>query len=317
MSSFQLFILLLSVFALSKGDYGAPQAPAYGGYQHPPSYHHPPPHQPYGGYPAPSYHQPPSYGHYEQPKHNCSVEDVTEIAEVCTPAFETNCEDVELTIKKVTAGQYCYDAARTVCSESTETIDNEVCSYNYNKKYEEASGSTVEVSFKKESNVQMVTVCQPSYGHGYHSYGHQYCKEVAQETSYNVPVVTPVDVPVRIGYPEPIKTCVNKPITLPRLSCETVTEQKCVDQPEVVDETVSIEKCTTRLGTPRCQKVELTLPKQKCIEIVYGYAEDPHPHQAEYPTQEHAAYPQPSYPEPTQYTQPSPPYSPKPDSKAA
>merc|ERR1712111_67104 len=102
------------------------------------------------------------------------------------------------------------------------------------------------VTFEKQTDVQMVTVCQPGHGYGYgHSgYGHNYCKEVAQETAYNVPVVTPVDVDVTVAYPEPIKTCVNKPISLPRVSC---------------------------------QEVELTLPKQVCVELVYGYAHEPEP----------------------------------------
>merc|ERR1712128_56900 len=42
---------------------------------------------------APAYHQP-HYG-YEKPRHNCSVVDVVESAEVCTPAFETVCENIE------------------------------------------------------------------------------------------------------------------------------------------------------------------------------------------------------------------------------
>merc|ERR1719420_1277829 len=45
---------------------------------------------------APVYHKP-HYG-YEQPKHNCSVQDVVETAEVCTPALETVCNPIELAI---------------------------------------------------------------------------------------------------------------------------------------------------------------------------------------------------------------------------
>merc|ERR1719499_3072834 len=45
---------------------------------------------------APAYHQP-HYG-YEK-KHNCSVVDVVESAEVCTPAFETVCENIEVPTK--------------------------------------------------------------------------------------------------------------------------------------------------------------------------------------------------------------------------
>ena len=253
--------------------------PAYKPYKPEPAYKPYQPAYPRPAYPSyPSYHKP-SYG-YEQPKHNCSVEDVTEDAEVCTPTLETSCENVELPIKKIVEGEYCYEVARTVCTESTETVDNEVCVYDYSKKYEDTEAQTVEVTFKRETDVQMVTVCQPGYGHGYHSYGHQYCKEVAQETQYNVPVVSPIDVPVRVGYPEAIKTCTNKPITLPRLSCEVVTEEKCVVQPEIEEATISVEKCTTKLGEPKCENVELTLPKQVCVELVYGYAEEKSEHYA-------------------------------------
>lgn len=251
-------------------------APHHAAPHHEPAYHHPAPaykaHEPAYHHPAPAYHQP-SYG-YEQPKHNCSVQDVTEEAEVCTPAFETVCENVDLAIKQIVDGEYCYDVSRTVCSESIEEIDNEVCSYSYERKYEDTTAQTVEVTFVKETNTQMVTVCQPGYGHGYHAYGHQYCKEVAQETAYNVPVVTPVDVDVKVAYPEPIKSCVNKPISLPRISCEVLTEEKCVSQPEVEEAIESVEKCVTQLAEPACQKVELTLPKQVCVELVYGYAEE-------------------------------------------
>ena len=125
----------------------------------------------------------------------------------------------------------------------------------------------------------MVTVCAPTYsGYGHGGYGHNYCNEVAQTTEYNVPVVTPVDVDVTVSYPEPIKTCVNKPILLPRVSCEDKVENKCITVPEVEDSTESVEKCVTKLAAPACQKVELTLPKQVCVELVYGYAHDPEPH---------------------------------------
>merc|ERR1712080_449959 len=94
---------------------------------------------------------------YEQPKHNCSVLDVVEIADVCTPALDT------------------------------------VCTHSYQPKTEATTAKTVEVSFKKECENMMVTVCQPNAGYGYHAYGHNYCKEVAQETCYNVPVLTVVE----------------------------------------------------------------------------------------------------------------------------
>ena len=235
--------------------------------------------------PAPAYHQPayhqpayhaPAYHGYEHPKHNCSVLDVVEAAEVCTPALATECTDIELGRKSVKDVEQCYTVTRTVCTESIEEIDNEVCSYSYQPKDEETTAKTVEVTFEKQCDTQMVTVCQPTPGYGYHSYGHNYCKEVAQETCYNVPVVTPVNPPVTVAYPEPIKTCVDKPISLPRISCADLSEEKCITVPEVEDDIAVIAKCITQLAAPACQNVELTLPKQVCKEINYGYAEDTH-----------------------------------------
>merc|ERR1711935_1163219 len=127
---------------------------------------------------------------YHAPKHNCSVVDVVESAEVCTPAFETVCETIEVATKKIIDVEQCYPVTRTVCSESVEVIDNEICVYSYAQKVVATTAKTVTVPFARECNTQMVTVCQPTPGYGYHQYGHNYCKEVAQETCYNVPVVT-------------------------------------------------------------------------------------------------------------------------------
>merc|ERR1712029_1316606 len=164
----------------------------------------------------------------------------------------------------------------TVCTESTQVIDNEICVYEYAQKTEETNAKTVEVSFNKQCDTQMVTVCQPTPGYGYHSYGHNYCKEVAQETCYNVPIVTPVEPAVMVAFPEPIKSGVDKPIDLIRISCEDLTAEKCITVPEVEEGVEQHEKCITQLAAPACQNIDLTLPKQVCKELNYGYAEDTH-----------------------------------------
>ena len=87
----------------------------------------------------------------------------------------------------------------TVCSESVEVIPNEICVYSYIQKVVDTSAKTVEVPFGKQCGTQMVTVCQPTPGYGYRSYGHNYCKEVTQETGSNIPIVTPVDHAVKIA----------------------------------------------------------------------------------------------------------------------
>merc|ERR1711892_1151374 len=294
MKVFSILALVPLSYA-SQLPYGHPPAypPIEPAYAHPePAYAHP---EPAYGHPAPAYGPPaPGYGyapaypapHYEHPKHNCSVQDVIEPAEVCTPAFETVCSPIELVIKKIVDKEQCYPVTRTVCTESIEEIANEICTYSYQQRAEATTAKIVEVTFDTPCKVQMVTVCQPApkgYGHGHggygHGYGHNYCQEVAQETCYNVPVLTVVEPAVEVAYPEPIKTCVNKPISLVRIACEDLTAEKCITVPEVEEATEVSEKCITQLAAPACQDIELTLPKQVCVELVYGHAEDTHKHE--------------------------------------
>merc|ERR1712179_856070 len=195
-----------------------------------PSPYHPAPvhHAPAYGHPAPAYgHPAPHHGYgYEEPKQNCSVVDVTEIAEVCTPTIATPCEDIALPIKVIEDIPYTYTVTRTVCTESIEVVPQEVCTYFYEQESADTVAKTVEVTFKKVTNVQMVTVCQPGhqgYGHGhggYGGYGHNYCKEVAQETAYNVPVVT----------------------------CADISEEKTIQVPTVVDSEVVVAHCKAEIG---------------------------------------------------------------------
>merc|ERR1711956_192110 len=71
--------------------------------------------------------------------------------------------------------------------------------------------------------------------------------------------------------------CVNKPINLPVVQCDVLEEERTIQVPSVEDSEVIVQKCTAGLGEPACQKVELTLPKQVCVELVYGYAHEPAP----------------------------------------
>merc|ERR1739848_873965 len=246
----------------------------------PPAPYHPEPsYQPAPYVPAPAsyhpapYHPAPSYGY--EPQANCSVENVSEYAEVCVPAFETACTYVELDIKKIVDKEQCNTITRTVCTEGYKTIPNKICSYKYQEKTDDAVATTVKVTFKKSEHTTYVSQCEPAgYGHGgYGGYGQQYCRDVPQITKYNSPVVTPDSVAVKVIYPEAVSVCVNKPISLPIITCRDVSEEKCITVPYIAYDKESVKKCETKLAAPSCSKVTLTLPKQVSIETApaYGY----------------------------------------------
>lgn len=218
---------------------------------------------------APQYHAAPAY---HTPKQNCSVVDEVVKAEVCTPALETKCSSVDLAVKVIVDKEQCQDITRTVCSAKDETIENKICVYTYEKESKDTTAKTVEVTYAKECKKQRVNVCQPAQGYNYHSYGQQYCKAEYQETCYNIPKVSPKDTDVSVVFPSPVKTCTDKSITIPRISCENITEEKCITVPETKEETEKVEKCEVTLAAPSCQYVDLTLPKQVCVGLVYGHA---------------------------------------------
>ena len=232
----------------------------------------------------PVVHHYPALAPYEKAKHNCSVDEIIEEVAVCTPDLESNCVDESTSIKIVTSRSQCYTTTRTICTVSDEDIDNEVCQYKYQNRIEKTNGKTVEIEFEKECETQMVTVCEPAvYGpksrppplYGYAHHGHvseHYCKEVAQETCSHVPIVKIVEPPVEVRYPEPIKACTNKPIHLPRISCEDISVERCIDVPEVKDTTETVRKCTTTIS-PGCQPADLMLPQQVCNELTYGHVD--------------------------------------------
>ncbi len=80
-------------------------------------------------------------------------------ADICTPAFETECLMETIVTKKIVEVDFCFTINKTVCSVTEETIDNEVCTYEYLKKEEASTAQTVQVQFEKKCRKQKVTVC--------------------------------------------------------------------------------------------------------------------------------------------------------------
>jgi len=190
--------------------------------------------------------------------------------EVCTPSLQTTCTMVELAVKTIKDKEQCMNILRTICSVNTEEIEEEVCVHTYQSKAEDTMATTYAVSFRQECQTQTVTVCQPSAGSGYYSYGQQDCTEEEQKTCYKVPMVMPRQETVTVSYPEPVEECMQKTIIIPKVTCEDVTEKRCVMVPEIMDDMEMVEICEVTLGPPSCQAMEVVLPKQVCKELVYG-----------------------------------------------
>ena len=98
------------------------------------------------------------------------------------------------------------------------------------------------------------------------------CKDVEQETCYNVPRLSPVSVPAQLSWPVTRDQCQDQPLSVTRIRCEQVVSEKCILVPEVEQVEEREEVCRTELGEPECRNETLELPRESCIELVYGYA---------------------------------------------
>ena len=59
---------------------------------------------------------------------------MTETAETCVPSFQTNCETETVTVKKIVDREQCFPVTRTVCTESVELVNNQICVFKYGPK---------------------------------------------------------------------------------------------------------------------------------------------------------------------------------------
>jgi len=255
----------------SSSSYPAPSPPSYPAPAPAPSY-------PKSSYPKPS------YGQQSQASHNCTIQEERASASVCVPTLGApECSPVTLKGVEVVEKEKCLSITRTVCTEGEEEVTVNVCTITYSPAPVQAEATLVEVTFKKECNKQMVTVCQPQSGYQSHGYGgynkgsYQHCKEIAQETCYNKPSTVPKSEPVTLMVPTPSQDCGPQQITIPTVQCEDITEESCVQLPGVEETDIQAQQCTVPLGGPKCDQMELTLPLQVCRELVYGDAHKPEP----------------------------------------
>merc|ERR1712215_135700 len=225
--------------------------------QHPrPSFHHPAQHA------APPPHGPGvDYG-----REKCNVDYVEKDAEVCVPTFKTECEkeDVKngLVIKQQ---EECYQVTKTVCTETEDIVDNEVCAYSFTLVPVETEAKLLDVKWEKSCTEDTICVNPHHTPGGYAAPTH--CVEEYRHVCYLSPVLYPVIKKIVIKLPKPVETCINKQVLLPRLECQKVHERRCMLVPRTPPgPTVKLDKCSIVVGDPTCTDTILQLPRQGCLQ---------------------------------------------------
>ena len=111
------------------------------------------------------------------------------------------------------------------------------------------------------------------YG-GYHKehYGPK-CEEIEQNSCYNQPKATEKMREVTLELPEPKKECSEKSFKVPKVTCRTKSEEKCIRVPKVKQTAGDdVQKCVPQISGDKCENIRLSLPKQVCKDLIVGSA---------------------------------------------
>jgi hypothetical protein len=181
---------------------------------------------------------------------------------------------VTLAVKEVIDDDYCFDGLLTVCEETSEFVDREICTYEYAREDVETDCTTTQVTYAEESETMKVTTCSPS-GYGTPGYGHgehQYCREEYQTQAFKVPLVTePKAEMCQLAYPAPSKVCVTKTIEITEVKCEDKVENKCFNVAKFQDATNTVDQKEIIIGEPSFEQLTRTLPTQACSKPSYPH----------------------------------------------
>ena len=209
---------------------------------------------------------PPAIVHQQVAAAHCHTEDEVIQAQICVPAFESSCSKEPRTVKVVTEKDQCQDITTPVCTESSEVVEKEICTATYTTKKQPAQVQSAEVTVTQNCQTSYSTVCQATSAYGYHNYGpHKYCKDVPQQTCYQVPQVSPTSQQTEVAAPEPATNCEKVSVSVPKVTCQDVVTTKCIKVPEVEEQQVQADKCEVNTSsTPQCKTINLSLPKTVC-----------------------------------------------------
>jgi len=265
-----------------KSFYNAPVAK-------PAAYHAPLP-KPYVHHhqPRPSYHHPhtPPQPHgpgIEYDRAKCAVDYVEKEAEVCVPTFKTDCEREDVKNGLVIEQQEeCYQVTKTVCTETEEISDSEVCAYSFTLIPVETEAKLVDVKWEKSCADDTICVNPHHAVGGYAAPTH--CVEEYRHVCHLSPVLYPVIKKVVIKLPQPVETCINKQVLLPRVECDQVHERRCMLVPRThPGPNIKLDKCSVVVGDQACSDTILQLPRQACPQKITKL-------KTIYQVEEHVAY---------------------------
>ncbi len=242
----------------------------------PPPPHYPPP-SPYPPPPPPHY-KPTYVPYYEEV---CHLKEWSSDTELCTPGLVPACEQQKVKVLKVVKPPpKCVKVQVPRCKTTNDAEEIEMCSFDVKSKEQELYATLFEQEMIKRCDTHYQTECEPSYG------GYPKCKQVpvqvrhiksvfrcsfyhliSLQNCYDVPVLKPVNVPVKVKSSEVKEDCGKRLIPTPKTVCWEEEEELCASVPELKEKDEHLNKCSLTLSEDECEEVRLTIPRELCFHV--------------------------------------------------
>jgi len=191
---------------------------------------------------------------------------VDEKAEICIPTFKADCSREEESKPGLMVRQEkeCHTITRTICVEREEVEENEICAYSFHQVPVDTEVKLADVKWEKICKDEPVCINPHHVSHGYAAPAK--CIEEYRHICHLNPVLYPIYKKVTVKLPQPIETCITKPVLLPRVECDQVREKRCMAVPVAEERKgVKLHTCNIEEGEPDCQNTYLQLPRQACL----------------------------------------------------
>ena len=117
---------------------------------------------------------------------------------------------------------YDYDRTKTVCSQSSQIVSQEVCVYGYSQNIVVAHLQLAEITFEKRTKKFAVSHCKKAIlTEGYHQKDIETCEEEEVEIPYRLPsIVGPLDDFLELNLAEPEVRCQLYKYDIPEVTCQ-------------------------------------------------------------------------------------------------
>merc|ERR1719402_1093879 len=160
----------------------------------------------------------------------CEDKQQSDRVQVCTPDFQNRDSSLQFYTKRTTQAQYCFNVTKTECTQRSQTVTKNVCTYEYKQKEVIAPARLAEIGFERHFEAFYISKCEKKLvKDGYKEKEIEVCYKENVDVPYRLPTVTErIDDFIELAAPVPEKSCRLVKYQIPEITCKDTVNKECL-----------------------------------------------------------------------------------------